>query len=87
MLLRMDGQSIIENPRNYSAGAVDELRGMLTSGAEARHDARRKYFYELENVNDVFYVHVSPISGNVVLLAKWSRQPQDTRIVAAQQSA
>ena len=87
MLLRMDGHSIIENPRNYPAGAVDELRGLLTAGAEARRDARRKYFYELESGNDVFYVHVSPISGNVVLLAKWSRQPQDSRFVAAEQSA
>ena len=72
MLLRRNAQARIENPRNYSSPIVAELQNLLKSGGEATSDPKRLNFYEIENEDSIFYVHVSPISGNVVLLAKWS---------------
>jgi hypothetical protein len=76
MLLRMQEGTRIENPRNYEGDAVENLRILLASGGEAQHDPRRKYFYQLEDYNSTYYIHISPITGNVVLLAKWVNQPQ-----------
>jgi len=76
MLLRMQEGTRIENPRNYEADAVEDLRVLLASGGEAQRDPRREYFYQLEDNNSAYYIHISPITGNVVLLAKWVLQPQ-----------
>ena len=77
MLLQMRKGSRIENPREYSPLAVEELRQLLTEGGQAQQDPRRENFYQLEDHNGTYYIHISPITGNVMLLAKWSRQPQD----------
>jgi hypothetical protein len=87
MVLQVSEQSRLENPRNYASGVVDELRGLLAAGGKARPDARRANFYEVENGEHIFYVHVSPISGNVVLLAKWSQLPQHCCSASARQTA
>ena len=67
----------IENPRKYEPGAVEHLRHLLEVGIPAQRDPERENFYEIESNYETYYIHVSPISGNVVLLAKWLRQPQD----------
>jgi len=67
----------IENPREYEPGAVQQLRRLLEVGSPALRDAHRENFYEIEGQSETYYIHISPISGNVVLLAKWLRQPQD----------
>jgi hypothetical protein len=67
----------IENPRQYEPGAVDHLRQLLEAGGPAQRDPRRDNFYQIEGSGDTYYIHISPISGNVVLLAKWLRQSQD----------
>ena len=67
----------IENPRDYEPGAVEQLRELLASGNPAQRDPHREDFYEIEGCNETYYIHISPISGNVVLLAKWLRQSQD----------
>ena len=72
----------IENPREYESGAVENLRLLLQVGGAALRDPRRENFYEVEGCNETFYIHVSPISGNVVLLAKWLRQTQDSCLSA-----
>ena len=77
MLLRMQEGTRIENPRNYEGNAVENLRILLANGAEAQRDPRRKYFYQLEDNNNGYFIHISPITGNVVLLAKWVHQPQN----------
>jgi hypothetical protein len=64
----------IENPRAYECDAVDQLRELLELGSAAHRDPARENFYEIESDNETYYIHVSPISGNVVLLAKWLRQ-------------
>jgi hypothetical protein len=67
----------IENPRDYEVRAIHQLRCLLDAGGPAARDPRRENFYEIEGKGETFYVHVSPVSGNVVLLAKWLRQSQD----------
>jgi hypothetical protein len=67
----------VENPRAYEAGAVEHLQYLLKVGSPAERDPRRENFYELDGGNQIYYIHVSPVSGNVVLLAKWIRQAQE----------
>lgn len=67
----------IENPREYGPGAVEHLRQLLEGGYPAQQDPRRENFYEIEGRNETYYIHHSPISGNIVLVAKWIRQSQE----------
>jgi hypothetical protein len=76
MLLQMREGSRVENPREYSGRAVQELRDLLVAGGHAQQDSRRENFYLLEDNQNTYYIHVSPITGNIILLAKWLRQPQ-----------
>ena len=64
----------VENLRNYSGEVVDKLRGLLLGGAEADMDPQRRGFYDVYNGTRVFFIHVSPVSGNVMLLASWLRE-------------
>jgi hypothetical protein len=83
MLLQMKEGSRIENPREYTAHAVGELRDLLAVGGQAECDPHRENFYQVENSNNTFYIYVSPITGNIILLAKWSRQPRTCYVDAA----
>jgi hypothetical protein len=77
MLLKMMESTSIENPREYAAHTVEDLRLLLLAGSQAERDPRREYFYNLEGDRSAYYIHISPITGNVTLLAKWSRKPSD----------
>ncbi len=83
MVLRLNAQPKIENLRNYPAEMVEQLRELLISGAPAKLDAHRKDFYEVENCSQVFYVHVSPGNGTVMLLAIWQKDAQPVAALAA----
>jgi hypothetical protein len=67
----------IENPREYDRGAVEYLQHLLKVGSQAQPDPRRENFYDVDGEGESYYIHVSPITGNVVVLAKWVRQPQE----------
>ena len=73
MVLRLNHSLEIENLRNHPAETVDKLRELLASGAAARPDPRRAGFYEVENHSRVFYIHISPVNGKVLLLATWTK--------------
>jgi hypothetical protein len=74
---------VIENPRKYDSGAIENLRRLLQSGTAAERDPRRENFYEVDGNEESYYIHVSPISGNVVLLARWNTQPDGCSADAA----
>jgi len=76
MRLQMREDSKIENPRAYSNHAVEGLREMLAGESHVQQDPNRDHFYQLEDDKNAYYIHVSPITGNVILLAKWTRQAQ-----------
>lgn len=71
MLLRLNDNPSIRNLRNHSPEAVEELCALLTAGAPARPDPRRKNFYEVDAGSRVFYIHLTPHTGKVMLLAVW----------------
>jgi hypothetical protein len=76
MLLRIKNDPTIKNLRNHSRETVEELQGLLRRGAKASLDPRRKNFYELDGGSRVFYIHLSPTSGKVMLLAVWENSAQ-----------
>ena len=76
MMLQIADGSRIENPRGYAVRTIEDLRNLLVAGGDAQADPIREHFYELEGMMDAYYIHVSPITGNIVLLARWARQPQ-----------
>lgn len=73
MVLRLNPEPQIEDLRSHPAETVEKLRQLLASGAQARPDPRRKDFYELQDGSRVFYIHISPINGKVLLLAIWHK--------------
>jgi hypothetical protein len=87
MVLRIKPPLNIENLRNHPAEAVERLRRLLTSGAPARREAYRPGFFEVEDGDRVFYIHISPVSGKVLLLATWVREPGPKAPLTAEQVA
>lgn len=61
----------IENPRNHPPATVNALRRILSAGTEVTPDPKRPNFYEVEDESIVYYIHVFPASGKVLLLATW----------------
>ena len=66
----------IEDPRGHSPETLRRLRQALASGASADPDARRPNFFEIPAEDQVFYVHISPLTQRITLLATWSREPE-----------
>ncbi|HEV2388726.1 MAG TPA: hypothetical protein VGS20_15900 [Candidatus Acidoferrales bacterium] len=64
---------LIEDPGNHPAETVGRLRLLLDGGAELYEDARHESFYEVHDESLVYYVHVSPATGRVYLLATWPK--------------
>jgi hypothetical protein len=87
MLLQMNEQIRIEDPRRYGLDAVNDLRHLLVAGGCAQRDPHRENFYEIENEGQTFYIHISPINGEVVLLAKWSGNPKEAGALTHQVGA
>ena len=71
MKKRLHGKVIIESLRNHSTEDVHHLQQLLASGADARKDPHHKDFYEIEDAGRVFYTYVSPVNGEVRLMAVW----------------
>jgi hypothetical protein len=61
----------IEDLRNHPVKTVDVLRDLLLGGAELMPDPKRAGFYELRHESTVYYIHVSPVTGKIILLATW----------------
>jgi hypothetical protein len=67
----MEQQPSIDNLQNYPAEVVDQLGKLLVEGVSARQDPRRKNFYDVEDADRAFFIHLSPLTGKVILLAAW----------------
>jgi hypothetical protein len=70
MLLRLNGDPRIEDLRNHPLESLERLRRLLRAGTPARLDPRRRDFYEVDDSERVFYIHLTP-RGRVLLLAIW----------------
>jgi hypothetical protein len=71
MILRVEQDPTIDNLQNYPAEVVDQLRKLLVEGVSARQDPRRRNFYDVEGADRAFFIHLSPLTGKVILLAMW----------------
>jgi len=69
--LRLKEKPFVEDVHNYGASLVQRLSDLLVAGASARADARRKGFYDVTDGERVYFIHISPVSGKVFLLATW----------------
>jgi hypothetical protein len=74
--LEMRADSKIEDPRGHSAETLLRLRRALAAGVPAAPDARRPGFFEIQAADQVFYIHVSPATQKITLLATWSCEPE-----------
>ncbi len=74
--LKLTAQSDVEDPRGHSPEILRRLRQLLASGAPAAPDTRRPGFFEIQAEDQVFYIHVSPATQKITLLATWPRQPE-----------
>jgi len=72
MILKLSGPLRIENLRHYPTEMVDRLRCLLVDGASANPDPHRKNFFDLDDRDRAFFIHISP-TGTVLLLATWHR--------------
>ena len=73
MLLGMNKPFEIDNPRNYPARVVEELREFLARGVAAQPDPKRQGFYDVEVEGRVFFICIFSPSGAITLLATWPK--------------
>jgi hypothetical protein len=69
-----DSEVRIEDPRNHSRETVLELKDILSGGATIIPDPKRPGFYEVQGDSLVYYIRISPVNGNVLLLAIWPNE-------------
>jgi hypothetical protein len=74
MVANLSGKSQIEDLGNHSTETVAALRSLLAGGANTIADPKRTGFYEVESDSAVYYIHVSPVTGKVLLLAAWQNE-------------
>lgn len=78
MVLQVEQQRLtVENVRNHPAEAVENLRALLAAGAVAQPDPHRKDFFEVQNGTKIYYVHVAPATGKVLLLGIWPKREEN----------
>jgi hypothetical protein len=61
----------IEDLRGHPTELIVQLRHLLASGTEAVPDPKHPELYEIKSDSQVFYVHISPTTGKVLLVATW----------------
>src|SRR6516162_7320571 len=60
----------IQDLRNHSGGTLMRLAFIL-AGTVCVRPTKRKDFYEVEGGSEVYYIHVSPVTKIIYLLAVW----------------
>jgi hypothetical protein len=66
----------IQDPRGHSPETVRRLQQAITSEAPAVPDERRPGFFEIQDAEQVFYIHISPVTQKITLLATWAREAE-----------
>ena len=84
MVMALEREMQIEDIRNHPVETVKMLRDLLFSGAQVTPDPKRADFYELEDAGVVYYIHISPMGGKILLLATW---PSEAALAAASHEA
>jgi hypothetical protein len=84
MVMCWEPEVQIEDLRNHPAELVMRLRSLVTRGAQTSPDPNHPGFYEIESDSRVYYVHISPTTGKILLLATW---PSENVLEAAHNAA
>lgn len=71
MIMNFGERVAIQDLGNHQAQQVVTLALQLAGDVEVQPDPKRKSFYEVEAGASVYYIHVSPVSGIIYLLAVW----------------
>ncbi|HWG59107.1 MAG TPA: hypothetical protein VN661_08685 [Candidatus Acidoferrales bacterium] len=71
MGIRTGREMQIEDLRGHSAETILTLRSILAGGGKITPDLKRPGFYEVEGDSLIYWIHVVPSSGRVMLLATW----------------
>jgi len=71
MASHLGGSIQIEDVGNHPKQAVADLRCLLARGATTTADPKRNGFYEVESDSTVYYIHITPVTGKILLLATW----------------
>jgi hypothetical protein len=87
MVMRLEHELNIEDPRHHSPERVEMLRQLLAGGARVEADPKRSDFFEVESGSDVYYIHISPITGKILLLAAWQKESVRGEEIHATQAA
>ena len=74
MILQLSGERKIEDVLGHEPEIVTELRKLLARGVYAKPDPCRPGVYDVNDGGRVFFIYVSPASGNVTLLATWRQE-------------
>ena len=74
---------LVEDLRSHAPEQIAELRLLLSSGAPSRPDPRRPGFFELDGVENVFYIFRYPSGAKVLLLGVWERERDRVAELAA----
>jgi hypothetical protein len=64
----------IENARLYPSAIVDRLQTALSNGADLHADESRRNFFDLDIAGRTYFIYVSPVNGNVTLIATWAQK-------------
>jgi hypothetical protein len=83
MMHRLHGKVKIESLRDHAVRDVESLQRLLATGVDARTDPHHKDFYEVEDAGRVFYIYLSPVSGQVRLAAIWHVKSSPEAVRAA----
>jgi hypothetical protein len=79
MILRLNAATQVDNQRNYPPEVVERLRTLLISGATAYADIHRENCYDVVDGPRVYFIHISPTTQNVILLATWLNESRPSR--------
>jgi hypothetical protein len=74
---------VIEDLRSHTSEQLMELRLLLKAGITGRPDERRPGFFEIDGVENVYYIFRYPHGCKVLLLAAWMRKSDPVAAMVA----
>lgn len=87
MVMKLEHELMIEDPKHNSPERIETLRQLLAGGARVEEDPKRSDFFEVESGSEIYYIHISPITGKILLLATWQKDFVHGEVLHATQAA
>jgi hypothetical protein len=74
----------IEDLGRHPAEALHGLRACLSRKPQMLQDPKRQNLFEVHGCSSVYYIHISPVSGKISLLATWpgEQERSDSNLAA-----